>query len=1146
MKKLLAMVLALVMTLSLAVSANAAFKDVKDIDETYAESAAVLNGLGVFKGYEEKDGTFSFQPKNAITRAEVAAIVYRIYTQDVKDTYVKNYETYNKFGDMAGAGWAKGYIGYCANAALVKGYPNGTFVPSGKVTGYEVLAMILRAVGYDQKNEFTGADWALHVAEIAERQGILDNVKGVDLNAPATREVVAELLFQSINVPMVTYTAAFGYQNVGLNEKADNKIFAKNETLGSKNFELDRVTGYVTANDYGTKFKNMQIAGKNLAKKDDTVKVADQDIFDAGRYGHVWTSDGSAITDVFYDDTLLSTTYDGTSYKNLTDKDADEFVAKADEHVRFFDNGYEQKAISDVTVVRGTELKLYTHTSDKTVDSVVALNQSVAQLTADPSVKNDKVKIDTDTKRFDLTDKTASGYEELKEDDVALYVKMADGVTYFELAKSVTGEKTKAYYDSSKTNVKELDKWHIVFADETYYMSVLDGRDDGANLFSKDADTFDEKAIMFLDRGGNVIRTDLLTEDSQYVMIIDSYVTISENHDKTVYKMNALKADGTETGYITVEYDEEVFDALYDQDEDAFSPNLNRGDENYDGLGTLVTLTEKNGKNYIDVCDEFDGSFSSYRTGANFVRIGGVDYAVTSKTVAFYFSRVTLAEGSKREHEVVKYGVNVGKAEIPTYQKGASVDYLEGSMDGITATVWRGNSEIALTNYLYVTNVSDVIGYTATKDPIYEVKGVSADGKVVKLEALEVEGQAPVEEDTVYAYGAWYDDYSFFQEAETMLASIKLTDEGDLRVTAEGVTSRGDNTWVMGYEHAWDLTKTIKKDEADSYALNKKDPVRAVLVLKAGADWNSAYKFHWDDVADVDTAFVINDDVKYGTFGIDSDKTYAGTNYLEYYGPVSNWDETKGWTYSLKELVEGGYGCDSNADVLHFYKTDAENKDYDLVNVVLSGEKYNADKANLTVSKDAQLKLSECVPVENISFKYGTEAVPTDAKGVYQIQLAAHEEFNKDNIKITADGIDEALTKIDTEKCEITLYSVDGFCTKIVKYAVTNVKCNDAVLSTIDAQDITFGLKVNSNYISVEIKGNETLNVKNLKDALVLVHGTEECDLCSFEIYDSNVQLGHEAADSLPLTAQMKDLKVVVYSEAGVEIARYDVVVTVK
>ena len=134
MKKLLAMVPALVMTLSLAVSANAAFKDVKDINETYAESAEVLANLGVFKGYED-----------------------------------------------------------------------GSFKPSGNVTGYEVLAMILRAVGYDKNGEFTGADWALNVAKYAEQLGILKNVaKTTDLNAPATREVVAELLFQSIQVPMVT------------------------------------------------------------------------------------------------------------------------------------------------------------------------------------------------------------------------------------------------------------------------------------------------------------------------------------------------------------------------------------------------------------------------------------------------------------------------------------------------------------------------------------------------------------------------------------------------------------------------------------------------------------------------------------------------------------------------------------------------------------------------------------------------------------------------------------------------------------------------------------------------------------------------------------------------------------------------------
>ena len=228
MKKLLAMVLALVMTLSLAVSANA-FKDDKSISDDYAESVAVLNGMGVFKGYE--DG--SFKPEGNITRAEVATIVYRIYTADVaKNDKSGLYATYNKFSDMAGAGWAQGYIGYCANASLVKGYPDGTFKPSGKVTGYEVLAMILRAVGYDKNNEFSGADWALHVAQTAQQLGVLDRVaKTTDLNAPASRELVAELLFQGIQKAQVTYTPAFGYVT-------DKVIGTKTNSLGEKNFKL--------------------------------------------------------------------------------------------------------------------------------------------------------------------------------------------------------------------------------------------------------------------------------------------------------------------------------------------------------------------------------------------------------------------------------------------------------------------------------------------------------------------------------------------------------------------------------------------------------------------------------------------------------------------------------------------------------------------------------------------------------------------------------------------------------------------------------------------------------------------------------------------------------------------------------------------
>ena len=231
MKKLLALVLALVMTLSLAVvGSNAAFKDADKVNETYAEAVDVLAGMKVFQGYT--DG--SFQPEGSITRAEVAAIVYRLYTGDVADKQASLYASYNKFNDMNGAAWAKGYIGYCANAGLVKGYDAKTFAPQDKVTGYQALAMILRAVGYDKNGEFVGADWQLHVAQTAQQLGVLKNVKGEDLNAAASRQLVAELLFQTAaNVPMVNYTAALGYTNLDsiLNGKT-------NATLGYKNFGL--------------------------------------------------------------------------------------------------------------------------------------------------------------------------------------------------------------------------------------------------------------------------------------------------------------------------------------------------------------------------------------------------------------------------------------------------------------------------------------------------------------------------------------------------------------------------------------------------------------------------------------------------------------------------------------------------------------------------------------------------------------------------------------------------------------------------------------------------------------------------------------------------------------------------------------------
>ena len=1096
MKKLLAMVLALVMTLSLAVSANAAFKDVKDIDESYAEAVEVLTGMKVFKGYE--DG--SFLPKNAITRAEVAAIVYRIYTTDVKDTYVKNYETYNKFADMAGAGWAKGYIGYCANAALVKGYPDGNFKPSGNVTGYEVLAMILRAVGYDQKNEFTGADWALHVAEIAERQGILDNVKGVDLNAPATREVVAELLFQSINVPMVTYTAAFGYQNVNLTADKKDSILAKNETLGSKNFELDRVTGYVTANDYGTKFKNMQIAGKNLAKKDDTVKVADQDIFDAGRYGHVWTSKGSVITDVFYDDALLSTSYAGTAIATLTTKKTgnSDYVADLAKKNMVVYNGNETV---DPTIVKGTEVAMYS-IDGKTISSIIVVNPTVDYMEADYVVKGDEVKIQG--VKYDKDE--VSGYEDLVKGDVFTFVDMADAVRYYEELAPINGQKTK-YTIPTKDSAAP----YITFADKDYEQSGLKDHEDNVPLFSKNRDTFDTDATIYLDRGGYVAYTLATADVAKYAMVIDSYSVLGEKHNTIEYYVNLLLTDGTETGYVLV--DEDCVDAINDKvlfpdfTQVKASKNTYIGQPaatgNYIDLGTLVEYTVKDKVYTLSAFNECDREYldDDYTKGAaamDFYTVGRK--AVIEDTVAFYFygtPNSTNFEKTPSKKVDVHYGVNTGKynkdtneAGIPSYADGTDVRYLEtsGNNKVIGAVVFAGMPMGEYEDFVYLFKCEKET-WSSSVGQLYTYYGVTSDGEVKEFESYDASRVG-----TVCYYFLRNDKTYDFAPApyETDLVSVELLGNKD---TVE-YRYEGQNTESNIYSNldkVYDLTDTsdLKAgDKVDTYDWKWQTTkvVEGMLVV--------------DEDGDVECLFVLDDDVTFGQFKV---------NGQNYWYPVANYNGTKLVERALADLDNGGFKADKNyhIDGAAAIKGDA-------------GFKFEAGKTYNVV---------ECVDMSMVGLLYDNTLIRTDANGEYVIVLPAHEEFDAN--KVSA-GIENANSlEVDTAKQEITFKSIDGVCTKTVKYNVTNEPCDAKLLSWTDKK--TFDLKRMNNTLMVDLKGNKDVTVKNLEDILYVAHSDDsKCAFAKFEIYNSTYgEKADPAARTTKLEVGMPDLVVVVTAEDG-------------
>ena len=258
LKKILALVLALVMSLSLMATASAAsFPDVAD-DNAYKTAIDVLNGVKVFQGYN--DGA-EFRPTGEITRAEVAAIIYRISTGDVTDSQKDIYTAWNGAGKLSDVttGWYAGYVNFCSNAGYIKGYPDGTFKASNKVTGYEVLAMILRAVGYGRNGEFSGSNWAITVGSLAQTLGITKNIKE-DLGSPATRQMVAEILFRSIFTETQKYNALYMYEGTGTN-------------LARENLSLEEVEGVVIANEYANLEGTRTLAdGKTLIRDEKNAK----------------------------------------------------------------------------------------------------------------------------------------------------------------------------------------------------------------------------------------------------------------------------------------------------------------------------------------------------------------------------------------------------------------------------------------------------------------------------------------------------------------------------------------------------------------------------------------------------------------------------------------------------------------------------------------------------------------------------------------------------------------------------------------------------------------------------------------------------------------------------------------------------------
>ena len=263
MKKLLALVLALVMSMSLVTISNAAFKDADKIDHT--EAVEVMNALGVINGMP--DG--SFAPAGNVTRAEMAKMISIIMLGDIDAAAFVGTTTDLK--DINGH-WAEGFIKYCYSQGVIAGRGDGTFAPNANVTAVEAAKMLCVALGYNATVQgYVGGDWAINIIRDAQLSKLFDDLS-VASTKVLTRDEAAQMIYNAINAKMIEKTPSISITDGKITYSYNQ---SKDKTLLGETFKGKVEYAYLTKTEYDSDKKTYTYSHSNSAFGGDTITADD-------------------------------------------------------------------------------------------------------------------------------------------------------------------------------------------------------------------------------------------------------------------------------------------------------------------------------------------------------------------------------------------------------------------------------------------------------------------------------------------------------------------------------------------------------------------------------------------------------------------------------------------------------------------------------------------------------------------------------------------------------------------------------------------------------------------------------------------------------------------------------------------------------
>lgn len=199
MKRILPIVLAIILCLTMTVSAN-----------EFEEEANILKSLGVFKGTDN-----GFELDREPTRIEGLVMFVRLLGME-SEALSGDYN--HPFTDVPV--WADGYVGWAYESGYTKGVGEGKF-GTGNIQSKSYFTFILRALGYEDGTDFS---WDMAIGK-SEELGLISQEELESYTSGVfTRGGVADISLKALKQSVKGQVSSLGFKLV--NEGALDKSIA--------------------------------------------------------------------------------------------------------------------------------------------------------------------------------------------------------------------------------------------------------------------------------------------------------------------------------------------------------------------------------------------------------------------------------------------------------------------------------------------------------------------------------------------------------------------------------------------------------------------------------------------------------------------------------------------------------------------------------------------------------------------------------------------------------------------------------------------------------------------------------------------------------------------------------------------------------